>query len=195
MLEGLAWVHKTHRGFCVTFARELDDTEMLSRFVDDPSRAELVPDLVEDEALREEIEAEEEDALLEGRLVHVGSCGGWGFALEDGSDFYAGTRPEVLCRVSVGTVAIAIAQASWNGRITCGYAENGVLIAKWHDRALSDCFEDGEDPSRILTMVQDMHNDEQSAWEEAAALVEAIGVRLDRESVAEKPLFRTWVSE
>lgn len=52
MLEGLLWIAATYKGgYCVTFARGLDEVEILGRFVGDPARAWLTPDLVEDAEL------------------------------------------------------------------------------------------------------------------------------------------------
>ncbi len=189
MLEGLSWIDDTYPwGYCVTFARGLDEAEMLGRFVGDPSRAWLIPDLVEDEVLREELEELEED----GPIVQVGSCEGWAFALEV-SGSHVGTLPQVLQRVSSATVALSLYFNALKGFFWFYYAENGVLAA--HGELGIEPYA-GDDPSRVLPFIQQAARmrAQSGGLEAVSTLAEAIGVRLDREAVAQRPLFRTWIT-
>jgi hypothetical protein len=197
MLEGLSWIAATYKGvYCVTFARGLEEQEMLGRFVGDPSRAWLIPDLVEDEELREELEALEE----EGPIVQVGSCEGWSFALEGGAS-WEGTRPEVLWRVSQGTVAVSLYR-NVNAVTRFSYAVNGVVVA-WFDPLCQYGSDNWDKDAGLLPWFQQAGLDPRDHWfksgkqplEVMSDLAETIGVRLDREAVAEEPLFRTWITQ
>lgn len=123
-------------------------------------------------------------------IVQIGSCQGWAFALEDHRS-HVGTLSEVLCRVSSGTVALSLFYNP-KGFTWFYYAEDGVFAA--HGEIGIEPY-NGEDPSRILPFIQQARMRAQSESVPVSfALAEVIGIHLNRESVAERSLLRTWIT-
>ena len=173
MLGGLFWLRDQGRPYCITFARGLDETELLRRFGGKLSWAHWA----------------QVDAYVEtGDVLQVGRCEGWTFAYEYNG--YYGTFPEVLRTVSLGTVAITVYE-SINATLRFCSAEDGVMIADLDPLDLP--FEEASPRVRALLDLAGVTPER--AWsktydpvEALFALAEASGVRLDQEMIAEKLL-------
>jgi len=174
MLGGLLWLRdQGRRPYCITFARGLDETELLRRFGAKLSWAHWA----------------QLDAYVEtGDVLQVGRCEDWTFAYEYNG--YHGTLPEVLRTVSLGTVAITVYDSVYAAMRFC-YAEDGVMIADLDP--LDPPFEEASPWVRALLDLAGVTPER--AWsktydpvEALFALAETSGVRLDQEMIAEKPL-------
>ena len=190
MLEGLTWIRDNREAYCVTFARGLDETELLRRFGGDLAWARM--------ARYDDWEALEELRQF-GNVVQVGWCDNWVFVYEDNG--YRGTLSEVLPPLSVGTVAVSV-YCNINA-VTCFcYAEDGTIIAQFEPGLWS--FEDASPRVQALMGQAGMTREriEKEVHEKGFydsvemmfALAEAAGVRLDRASIAEKPLLTSVIS-
>ena len=81
------------------------------------------------------------------------------------------------------------------------YAVDGIFVA-WLDPLCQQGSPNWDQASGLLSLLQQIGLDPRHHWfklgkqplEVMSNLAEAIGVRLDRESVAERPLFRTWIT-
>jgi hypothetical protein len=190
MLEGLEWLGAWGDGaYCVIFARGVDEAELLHRLGGDLSSARLAGpgerwNVVE--ALRQQFD----------HVVEVGWCDGWAFAYEWNG---LPPRPETMRVISAGTVAVSVFR-NVNAVTRFCYAEDGVIVANFdpiharHKGFFADASpqvlalleragitpliaEDEYDYDEDFDFVGAMH-----------ALAEAAGARMDRESIAEKPL-------
>jgi HEAT repeat protein len=178
MLEGLAWIRDNSEAYCVTFVQRLDETELLRRFGGDLAWARL--------ARYDNWEAVEELQML-GDVVRVGYCDGWAFVYEDNG--YRGTLSEVLQPLSAGTVAVSVFR-NINFLRCFGYAENTIVDT------FSDPIMPFDDASPQVQALLHQAGITRETIEEAFddfedgmfALAKAAGVRLDRASIAEKPL-------
>lgn len=195
MLEGLLWIaHQYNLGYCVTFARGLDEADMLRCFGADPSRAYPIafaardPDQSSLREIDEYAQLSFED-LLKRPILQVGRCRDWAFASE--CCFTAeGLRVEVLHAVSSGTEAVVV---SYNAKAmtTFGYANDGIVQTcsdlAWPPLETRDAL------GSLGAMLQEAgihpHIEENLDCEATMfALASAIGVCLDREAVVERPL-------
>jgi hypothetical protein len=202
MLEGFSWITRTYDvGFCVTFARGLDEQEMLRRFGGDPSHA--WPIRCRDIFALQEIEGFEDLQGYEGLehlgpIIQIGSCKNWAFALEDpgyfGAEAQQGTRPEVLCAVSANSIAVSMYKDA-KANYIFSYAENGEFVA-WFDALCQYGSDNWDKTPALLPLLQQAGFGPREHWFDRgkdpiavmSALAEAIGVCLDLEAVAEKPL-------
>jgi len=205
MLNGLLWIASQYalRGYCVTFARGLDELEMLRRLGGNLSRpwwwlpCGHIDELQGLEGY-EEFESAE-DLELFGPILQVGRDEDWAFAIE-WSYPWESSRPEVLRAVSTGTVAVSVQRDS-EAVAQFGYAEDGVLIARFDPLLLRARFSgddpawtlplmEGKDPARIVPFLHQagIFSRQEGYMEAMFALTEAMGVRLEEEAVAEKLL-------
>jgi hypothetical protein len=163
MLDGLSHIDETFSPFCVTFARGLEEPEMLLRFGGDPSLAWPLPcgDILALQDLLVERDPEEFEGLdifeeTDTPVIQVGRCGDWVFAIE----YYGwmhGLRPEVLRVVSAGTIVVSVS-CDVNRFMVWNRAEDGMLVES-----------------------------SETWWEEVSTQALAIGFCLDRAALA-KPL-------
>lgn len=201
MLDGLLWINEMvvsdDGSYCVTFARGLDEQEMLRRFGGDPSHALLLP--FQDERLWKQfgptVHRDGLSVALEygPPCVQVGVCDGWAFAIESFSG--ESERSEVLRAVSVGTVVVSVSYVSAKAIATFSYAEDGVLVAQFDPLYLSsdpsdeddplEIILDGDDPLRLLPLIRQVDWEHENDVENMFALAEKIGVHLTREAVEE----------
>jgi hypothetical protein len=188
MLEGLEWAREKF-AYCVIFARGLAAPELLHRLGGDPSTARLTgPD--------ERWEVVETLLQQFNYVVQVGWCEGWAFAYE-----YNGLPPgpETMRALSAGTAAVSVF-CNVNAVTRFCYAEDGVLVANFDPIEVrsQEFFRDAS--PQVLALLgqagitrfigEDEYDfDERFDFVGAMhALAEAVGVRLDRASIAEKPL-------
>lgn len=190
MLEGLEWLQTwTDGAYCVTFAQGLDETELLHRLGGDQSTARLTGlgerwEVVE--ALRQQFD----------QVVQVGWCDGWAFAYEWNG---LPPLPETMCAISAGTAAVSVF-CNVNAVTRFCYAEDGVIVANLdpiHARS-EEFFADASpqvlallDRAGITPFIPEDEYDYDEGFDFGGAmhaLAEAAGARLDRESIAEKPL-------
>src|SRR5258708_27101754 len=193
MLDGLSHINKTYSPFCVTFARGLEEPEMLLRFGGDPSLAWPLPcgDILALQDLLVERDPEEFEGLdifeeTDTPVIQVGQCGDWVFSIE----YYGwmhGLRPEVLRVVSAGTVAVSVYR-DVNALTILSYAEDGVFLEQFE---ASNTI-----PLRLQTVLRqagvDPISEDWNTIQLMSALVEALGIRLDQEALA-KPLLTAMV--
>ncbi|MFF3228017.1 SMI1/KNR4 family protein [Nocardia suismassiliense] len=113
--------------FCLTFAQELDETELLRRFGALPETRR--PRWWEEAAILEQ----RQDASVLLPVVRVGTHGGWAFGIEEGLHLFAGIREEVLRRVSGGTRAVSVSY--WDdGTTAVSLFDNGELVTRYDTR-------------------------------------------------------------
>lgn len=113
--------------FCLTFAQDLDETELLRRFGALPetrrprwSEVAAIPDQRQDPCVRLPV-------------VRVGTHGGWAFGIEEGLLLFEGTREEVLRRVSRGTRAVSVSYRG-DGTTSLFLFDNGELVTRYDTR-------------------------------------------------------------
>ncbi|GHO78422.1 hypothetical protein KSD_61930 [Ktedonobacter sp. SOSP1-85] len=155
---------------------------MLTRFGGDPSHAWPIPcgdlDTFQDLEAYEDLDIWQD---LHGPILQVGQCGNWVFAIELMHEDQS-IRPEVLCALAAGTVAVSVYR-DVNALTLLSYAENGVLLEQFE---ASDPI-----PDRLQTVLRqariDPNSENRNAIQLMSALLEALGIRLDEEDLA-KPL-------
>jgi hypothetical protein len=182
MLGGLSHINQMFSPFCVTFARGVDEPEMLRRFGGDPSSTWLIPcgdlDAVQDLEVYEDLDIWQD---LEGTILQVGQCADWAFAIELMPDFQ-GIRPQVLCALSAGTLTVSVYR-DVNALTIFSYAENGVLLEQFEAS--------NPIPELLQTVLRqarvDLNSEDWESIQIMSALLEALGIRLDEQALA-KPL-------
>ncbi|WP_222595212.1 SMI1/KNR4 family protein [Nocardia ninae] len=113
--------------FCLTFAQDLDETELLRRFGAFPETRR--PRWREEAAILEQ----RQDASVLLPVVRVGAHGGWAFGIEEGLHLFEGIRDEVLRRVSGGTRAVSVSY--WeDGTTPVALVDNGELVTRYDTR-------------------------------------------------------------
>ncbi|MVU80903.1 hypothetical protein GPX89_27095 [Nocardia sp. ET3-3] len=116
-----------YENFCLTFAQDLDETELLRRF----------GALPETRRPRWREEAASPDQRQQPRVllpvVRVGTHGGWAFGIEEGLHLLEGTRDEVLRRVSGGTRAVSLSYWA-NGTTSVSLFDDGELVTRYDTR-------------------------------------------------------------
>ncbi|HET8845022.1 MAG TPA: DUF6461 domain-containing protein [Ktedonobacteraceae bacterium] len=188
MFDGLSHLNQRFSPFCVTFARGLDESEMLNRLGGDPSHAWLIPcgdlNAVQDLEVYKDLDIWQD---LNGPILQVGRCGDWAFAIELMFE-YQGTRPEVLCALAARTVAVSVYR-DINALTLLSSAENGVPLEQFE---ASDPL-----PDRLQTMLRqagvDPNSENWNAIQLMSTLLEALGIRLGEEDLA-KLLFTGMVN-
>lgn len=187
MLEGLAWLNDHSETYSITFAQGLDETELLRRFGGNLAQARLI--------YHDDWDAIEELRLF-GDVVQVGYCDGWAFAYE--YDGYRSILPKVMRRVSAGTVAVSVL-CSINADTFFHYAEDTKIVAGFDPLNIS--FDDASPRVQALLrqagITREMVEDEENDYDFVGAmlaLAEAVGARLDRASLTEKPLLTSFIS-
>lgn len=136
--DGIGWLAEDYPdGFCVTFTRGFDEAACLARLGADWSAP----------VARTRDEAARLDATWAGQygpMAQAGRAGDWAFTFETAS--FEGTRPEVLRRLSAGTTALCVC-SDIEGVAGFGYAENGAVLARFHDVLDLDDLVDPDEPS------------------------------------------------
>lgn len=129
-------------------------------------------------------------------VAQAGWCDGWAFAYEWNG---LPPRPETMRAISAGTTAVSVF-CNVNAHTNFCYAEDGVIIADFDPIDVRDegFFADASPPVLALldrTDITPFIPEDEYDYDEGFdfvgamhALAEAAGVRLDRESIAEKPL-------
>lgn len=148
--DGLGWVAAAYpEGFCLTFARGLNDTTCLTRLGADLSPA----------VGRTRDEAARLDATLEGGygpIARAGQAGGWAYTIEAVS--YEGTRAEVARKVSAGTCSVCVF-CDIEGHAGLVYAEDGVVLARLEDHLLDAAGRTGSEPGWLLSALAQVDAD------------------------------------
>jgi HEAT repeat protein len=184
MPEGLSWLQNYNDAYCLTFARGLDETEMLRRFGTDLSLARLI---------REDDRKRLDELRWFGEVVQAGQSDGWAFVYEGNG--YTGTLEDILRSVSAGTVAVSVFR-NVNGVTRFCYAEGGVILA--HFEPFDPPF---DDPSPQLQELlhragltpERYEQEDYNAVEIMFALAQAAGIHLEQENLDGKPLLSSFL--
>lgn len=197
MRNSLSWIRdEFDLGYCITFAWGVNEQELLRRFGGDPSHAWPIPfgqlfalQELEDEEYKW-LEAHE---FYSKPIIQIGQCGDWAFAIESNGTI-EGSRPEVLQAVSVDTVALSLTYISEKALAIFSYAEHGIVVATFdplvdlpYGEDHSEILPSGDDPLRMLPLIQKVDVEDEDYEKIMYDLAEVIGVRLDREALT-KPL-------
>ncbi|HEY7419850.1 MAG TPA: DUF6461 domain-containing protein, partial [Ktedonobacteraceae bacterium] len=184
MPEGLSWLQDYNAAYCLTFARGLDETEILRRFGADLSLARLI---------REDDEDSLDELRWFGEVIQAGQSDGWAFVYEYNG--YKGTLEDTLRPVSTGTVAVSVF-CNVNSVTRFCYAEDGAIIANFEPPYPP--FDDSSPRLQELlhqvglTPDQDELEDDNPAAI-MLALAQAAGVRLEQEDLDGKPLLSAFL--
>ncbi|NML54739.1 hypothetical protein HHL19_18965 [Streptomyces sp. R302] len=159
--DGISWLprHFPH-GFSVTFAREVEPSDLLIRM--GCTEDSLEPLSRED--------AEEIDMDEDVRVIRAGFCDGWGYALQSWDAHILTEEGELMQRVSEGTEVVALISTStipW-----FAYCTNGDLICSFDPGTPRGRY--GDDPDRFLQAMRQsgIAVDESSDRDPVAAMLE-----------------------
>jgi hypothetical protein len=157
--------------FCLTFARDLDDREMLRRMGVDSTTIKAVAEL------NAAFNALYDHAIVAGRLA------GWAFAFEKNG--YEGSRSEVMRAVSTGGAAVSVFR-NVNNIARFMYAVDGVVRVECDPYAPSRRY--GGEPDALVPLMREIGlNLDGDGWypeglDQALRLADRItGVHLDGE--------------
>ncbi|HLI69731.1 MAG TPA: DUF6461 domain-containing protein [Ktedonobacteraceae bacterium] len=182
----LSWLEDYSEAFCVTFARGLDEKEMLRRFGADLSMAQVI---------REGDWKSLDELRLFGDVVQAGQSDGWAFIYE--CNGYAGTLEEILRPISAGTVVVSVFR-NVNAHTCFCYAEDGTIIANF-DPLIPPFDDPSPQVQKLLRqagITPESVEDEEEDYDFVGAmfaLAQAVGVRLERETLEGKPLLSAFL--
>ncbi|MEU8897267.1 SMI1/KNR4 family protein [Nocardia sp. NPDC048505] len=117
--------------FCLTYAQDLDETELLRRFGALPQTRR--PRRREEAAT---IPDKPRDPRVVLPVIRVGTHGGWAFGIEEGRHLFEGTREEVLRRVSAGTRVVSVGYRD-DATTSVSLFDNGELVTKYDTRSVA----------------------------------------------------------
>lgn len=188
MLEGLEWANE-HGPYYLIFARGLDKAELVRRLGGDLASARLAHST--DRDMLDELGQQFD------HVVEVGWCDGWAFAYEWNGVLL---QPEVVRALSAGTAAVSVF-CNVNAVTRFCYAEDGTIIADFDPIHARDRWFFEQASPQVLALLEQVgitqvtEDEEEEFYEESFdfveamhALAEAVGVRLDRASIADTPL-------